>query len=53
MNGRKVLITWLSDGIVYDNETWVITSIYNKKELVEYILAYFHIIEYYAIILIL
>lgn len=53
VNVNKVLITWLSDGIVYNNETWLITSISNKKKLVKYILAYFHIIEYYAIIIIL
>lgn len=48
---NKVLITWLSDGTVYNNETWVRTSISNKKGLVKYILAYFHIIEHYVTII--
>lgn len=35
VNVNKILSTWLSDGIVYNNETWVITSISNKKKLVK------------------
>lgn len=51
MHVNKVLITWVSHGIVYNNETWIMTSISNKKGLVKYILAYFHIMKNYTIIM--
>lgn len=53
MHVNKVLITWLGYGIVYNDETWIMTSICDKKGLVKYILAYFQIMKYYTTIIML
>lgn len=48
VNVNKVLITWLSHGIGYNDETWLITSISNKEGWVKYIMNIFSLIKYYA-----
>lgn len=45
VNVNKVLITWLSHGIGYNDETWLVTSISNKEGWVKYIMTYFHLLN--------
>ena len=45
VNVNRVLITRLSHGIGYNDETWLITSISNKKGLVKYVMTYFHLLN--------
>lgn len=53
VNMNKVLITWVSHGIGYNDEIWLITSISNKKGLVKYIMTYFDLTEHYVTIIIM
>lgn len=45
VNVNKVVITWLSHGIGCNDETWLITSISNKKRLVKYVVTYFYLLN--------
>lgn len=40
VNANKVSVTWPSQGVVSNNEAWVITSISNKQGLVKYMFSY-------------
>lgn len=45
VNVNKAVITGLSHGIGCNDETWLITSMPNKKGLVKYVMTYFYLLN--------